>query len=80
MQFGLVILIGGVQVRNHKGANALHVAVGTGSVNSVKVLLENDACKLGVNEPARGQNGQTPLDMASSNREIAGLLRRHRKL
>ena len=75
-----MILIGGVQVRNYKGANALHVAVGTGSVNSVKVLLETDACKLGVNDPARGQNGQTPLDMASSNREIAGLLRRHRKL
>ena len=75
-----MILIGSVQVRNYKGADALHVAVGTGSVNSVKVLLENDACKLGVNFPARGQNGQTPLDMASSNREIAGLLRHHRKL
>ena len=74
-----MILIGGVQVRNYKGANALHVAVGTGSVNSVKVLLETDACKLGVNVPAREGNDQNPLDMAASNRRIAELFRRHRK-
>ena len=74
-----MILIGGVQVRNFKGANALHVAVGTGSVESVEVLLENDVVKLGVNVPAREENGQTPLDMAASNRQIAQLLRRHRK-
>ena len=74
-----MILIGGVQVRNSKGAHALHVAVGTGSLESVEVLIESDVVKLNVNEPARNQNGQNPLDMAASNREIAELLRRHRK-
>ena len=79
MHFGLVTLIGGVHVRNFKGANALHVAIGTGSFESVEVLLENDVVKLGVNDPARDENGQNPLDMAASNRRIAELLRRHRK-
>ena len=79
MHFGLVILIGGVQVRNSKGANALHVAVGTGSVESVEVLLENDVVKLGINVPARDENGQNPLNMATCNRRIRDLLRRHRK-
>ena len=74
-----MILIGGGQVRDAKGANALHVAVGTGSFESVEVLLESDVVKLSVNEPARDQNGQNPLDMAASNRHIAVLLRRHRK-
>ena len=74
-----MILIGGVQVRNSKCANALHVAVGTGSVESVEVLLENDVVKLGINVPARDENGQNPLDMATCNRPIVDLLRRHRK-
>ena len=72
-------MIGGVQVCNSKGANALHVAVGTGSFESVEVLLENDVVKHGVHDPARDENGQNPLEMATSNRRIADLLRRHRK-
>ena len=71
-----MILIGGVQVRNSNGANALHIAVGTGSLESVKVLLENDIVKLGINVPARDENGQNPLDMATYNRKIWDALRR----
>ena len=74
-----MILIGGVQVRNSNGANALHIAVGTGSLESVKVLLKNDIVKLGINVPARDENGQNPLDMATLNRKIRDVLRRRPK-
>ena len=64
----------GVQERNAKGGNALHVAVGTGNIDGTADLLQFVEVDLNVPN-ARGQN---PLDIAQkNNQEIARVLVQH---